>query len=85
MPCNGAWRVAPDQIMAASRYQSSLLKCHSCNARGVITWQAEGDEAPKTLVSVAGQFHVETGRTKPGGKVIVCSQCDEIHDVLPID
>jgi len=69
--------------MVASRYQSSLLKCSSCNARGVMTWQAGDGEIPKTLVNVAGQFHVETGRTRPDGRVIVCSQCDEIHDVLP--
>lgn len=70
--------------MAASRYQSSLLQCPACNAHGVITWQAEGGDGSRKFVGMAGQFHVETGRTRPDSKVIVCSQCDEIQDLLPI-
>lgn len=71
--------------MADNRYQSALLTCRSCNARGAITWTAALADAPKTLLSVAGDFHVETGRTMPDARVVVCSSCDEIHDVLPAE
>jgi len=70
--------------MAANRYQSALLICRGCNARGVMTWEAADCEGASALVAVAGDFHIETGRTKPDGDVIVCSQCDEIQDVWPI-
>ena len=83
MPCNDAWRVTPDQIMADRSFQSSLLTCRSCNTRGAVTWNVAGDA--RTLTGVAGDFHLETGRTMPAARVIVCSQCDEIHEVLPAD
>jgi hypothetical protein len=35
------------------------------------------------LVKVSGDFHVETGRTVPDSKVIVCSLCDQIYGILP--
>lgn len=69
-----------------NRYKSSLLKCLSCDARGAITWQAaEEGTARKILVKIAGDFHIEVGRTTPNSKAIVCKQCDKIYEVLPAD
>lgn len=73
-------------MVSPNRHESSILKCLNCNARGAVTWQAaEEGSARRTLVSVAGDFHMEAGRTTPDGKVIVCTQCDEIYGVLPAD
>lgn len=69
--------------MAASSNQISLLECLSCNARGTMIWGVAGDNGPKTPIGVAGDFHIETGRTKSGRKIIVCTQCDEIYGVFP--
>jgi len=65
------------------RYQSSILTCRHCGVLGAITWQQTSAYSHKTLIDVSGDFHFETGRTMPDGKVIVCNQCDEIHDALP--
>jgi len=69
--------------MAANRYESSLLRCLHCSARGAITWAAAHGDVARTLVRVSGSFHIETGRTTPGSATIVCSLCDEIHGALP--
>lgn len=31
------------------------------------------------LVKIAGDFHVENGRTVPDLKLIICDKCDQIH------
>lgn len=67
-----------------NRYQTSLLKCSGCKALGAITWDMIG-EAPKKLVSISGDFHIEAGRTAAGNRLIVCTLCDEIHRELPSD
>jgi hypothetical protein len=71
--------------MPPSRYQSSLLKCPNCSARGAASWEQRHDEeaSPLALVKVSGDFHVETGRTVPDSKVIVCSLCDQIYGIMP--
>lgn len=63
--------------------RSSLIECLACGARGAMTW--DGEDGGKRLISVAGEFHIETGRTKPDRKIIVCTQCDDIYGVLPAD
>ena len=68
--------------MTSDRLRTSLLTCRNCDARGVLTLQ-DHDAGPGTFVSIAGSFHVETGRTMPGSNVIVCTQCDEIHGIVP--
>jgi hypothetical protein len=70
--------------MPSNGYQSSLLKCLNCNARGAASWEQRHDEAsPMALVKVSGDFHVETGRTVPDSKAVVCSLCDQIYGILP--
>ena len=66
--------------------QMSLLKCLNCEASGVLNWQEGSDQTSsrRTLVSVTGDFHIETGRTVPNSRVLVCTQCDEIYGALPI-
>lgn len=68
--------------MASNLFKTTLLACRNCKARGALTLQGH-DEGPGTFVSIAGSFHVETGRTIPVSSVIVCSQCDEIHGIVP--
>jgi len=65
------------------RHQSSTLKCRHCDALGTMTWEQADAEFRRTLVGISGEFHIETGRTTPDGKVIVCNQCDEILEALP--
>ena len=72
-------------MSSLNRYESSLLKCLGCNARGAVTWQAAKGGAHTILVKIAGDFHIEVGRTTPHGKAIVCKQCNKIYEVLPAD
>lgn len=65
--------------MTVNRYQSTLLIFSHCNARGAVTWELANDGLRTQLVKIAGDFHVESGRTVPDLKVIVCDQCDQIH------
>ena len=65
--------------MTTNRYQSTLLTCSHCNARGAVTWELANDGLRIQLVKIAGDFHVESGRTVPDLKVIVCDKCDQIH------
>lgn len=69
--------------VSQNRYQSILIVCFQCNARGALTVESAGGFKPATFVSIAGDFHVETGRTVPDSTVIVCNQCDEIYGILP--
>lgn len=69
----------------SNRYQSSLLKCANCKALGAITWETSAQaNAPQRLVKISGEFHIETGRTVPDCRLIVCTLCDEVCDALPI-
>ena len=65
--------------MSANRYQSTLLRCSHCNARGAVTWEFSQDGMRRDLIRISGDFHVESGRTVPDLRVIVCNQCDQIH------
>jgi len=67
---------------AMTLFKTTQLTCRNCNAGGVLTLQSH-EEGPGTFVSIAGSFHVETGRTTPASSVIVCSRCDEIHGIVP--
>lgn len=66
-----------------NRYQSVLIACSRCKARGALTTEPARGEKPVAFVSIAGEFHVETGRTLPDSTVVVCDQCDEIYEILP--
>lgn len=66
--------------MTPNRYHSTLLTCSHCNARGAATWALADDGLPMQPVKIAGDFHVEGGRTVPDLKMIVCDKCDQIHD-----
>lgn len=68
-----------------SQAESSLLKCLNCGARGTLHWQEGGAHAGtrRTLAKVSGEFHIESGRTVPDSRLLVCGRCDEIYGVLP--
>jgi hypothetical protein len=88
MSRNDARGEVPDPLhMPANRYQSSLLKCSNCSARGAATWEQKHDDKGShlALVKVSGEFHIEKGRTVPDNDVIVCNQCDEINNVSCYD
>ena len=68
--------------MTSGEEKTSLLTCRNCNASGVLTLQSHA-AGPGTFVAIAGSFHVETGRTTPVSRVIVCTKCDEIHGIIP--
>src|SRR5271156_1356496 len=80
MSRNCAGDCAGPPHMPPNRYQSSLLACPNCTARGAATWDQSCDntETRRTLIQVSGDFHVETGRTIPDSKVIVCNLRDQI-------
>jgi hypothetical protein len=63
-----------------NRYESSLLKCRNCNARGALTLGQT--DAPR-YVCISGDFHLETGRSAPDSSTIVCNQCDEVWGDIP--
>jgi len=65
--------------MTANRCHSTLLTCSHCNARGAATWDLADDGLRMQLVKIAGDFHIESGRTVPDLKMIVCDKCDQIH------
>jgi hypothetical protein len=65
--------------MTANRYHSTLLTCSHCNARGAATWEVAVDGLRMQLTKIAGDFHIESSRTIPDLKMIVCDKCDEIH------
>lgn len=56
---------------------TAALVCPNCGASGVAVWQAESS-GPRAIVSIAGEFHSEEGRTALHEVVIVCNACDEI-------
>lgn len=54
------------------------LVCPDCSNLGAVVWdEAQGQ---KRLVSVHGEFHAETGRTRTRETLIVCNTCDTIQD-----
>lgn len=65
--------------VTANRYQSKLLICSHCKARGSATWELADDGLRMQLVKIAGGFHIESGSTVPDLKMIVCNKCDQIH------
>jgi hypothetical protein len=65
--------------VTASRYPGTLLTCSHCNARGAATWELADDGLQMQLMKIAGEFHIENGRTVPDMKMIVCDKCDQIH------
>lgn len=70
--------------MPTLRFQSSLIKCPNCNARGALTVERDseaGDASAGVFVMISGDFHAEVGRLSPGGVAVVCNVCDEIYDV----
>ena len=72
--------------MPTRRFQSSLIKCPNCNARGALTLEGDsepGGAAPGMFVKISGDFHVEAGRLSPDSVAVVCSLCDEIYDAQP--
>jgi hypothetical protein len=75
--CCSVFRKLPH--MTSSRYHITLLTCSHCNARGVATWELAHDGLQMQLVKVAGDFHVESGRTAPDTTMIICDKCDQIH------
>lgn len=68
---------------APNRYQSSLLNCSNCKARGALTLDRSEVLIPVKHIRIAGDFHLETGRTRPDAAIIVCDLCDEIWGGLP--
>lgn len=68
---------------APNRYQSSLLDCSNCRARGALTLDRSEVIKPVKHICIAGDFHLETGRTRPDAAIIVCNLCDEIWGELP--
>ncbi len=64
----------------ANRYESSLLECPKCNARGALT--LDRTDAPR-YVCISGDFHLEIGRPAPEISAIVCNQCGEVWGDMP--
>lgn len=55
------------------------MTCPNCQAKGYVTWQAEGlDRARWELLETSPGFHEEPSRAVRGRSVIVCNACDEI-------
>jgi hypothetical protein len=49
-----------------------------------VVWEESADQdrargAERSLISLHGEFHRETGRAASGDPVIVCNACDEIQ------
>ena len=60
------------------------ITCRNCKASGVVIWEesASNDRTrgpQRQLIAVYGDFHRESGRTRSGDPLIVCSVCDEIQ------
>ncbi|HEY2837357.1 MAG TPA: hypothetical protein VGI89_12365 [Rhizomicrobium sp.] len=64
--------------MARNQFRPDLT-CVYCDARGTIVWEENAAHAmqgpQRRLVSVDGEFHAETGRSKSGDPLIVCNVC----------
>lgn len=59
------------------------IRCVHCDAPGELVWEENTFPGPKglqhQLISVSGEFHVETGRTRSHDRLIVCNICDTIQ------
>jgi hypothetical protein len=71
--------------MADERQQFTVaITCPNCGACGAVVWEESADQdrargAERSLISLHGEFHRETGRAASGDPVIVCNACDEIQ------
>ena len=49
--------------------RQTLLRCPNCDGMGALTWQ------PGAILPVlSGDFHVETGRSVPDARMLVCGR-----------
>jgi hypothetical protein len=70
--------------MHTHRFQSTLITCPNCNARGALTVERDtepGGVSAGMFVRISGDFHAEVGRLSPDSVAVVCSVCDEIYDI----
>jgi hypothetical protein len=70
--------------MHTHQFQSSLITCVNCHARGALTVERDteaGGLSAGMFVRISGSFHAEAGRVSSDSVAVVCSVCDEIYDV----
>lgn len=76
--------LARERRVPQERQQFAIaVKCLGCGASGSALWEESGSTdrtrgSERKLVSLQGDLHAETGRTRSCDPVIVCNICDEI-------
>jgi hypothetical protein len=71
--------------MAGKRQEFTVaIICANCGTPGAVVWEEAGDQhrehgPQRRLISLHGEFHRESGRTRSGDPLIICNACDEIQ------